>query len=348
MGAALAGTLALAPQSASAHPSFGEYDASELAAVCTGASPVVCVFPDLPTGHYDVSVVLGDAAAGGETEVQAEARRLVLDAVATDAGAFERRSFTVNVRDPEGQQNQPAGTGAPGLTLTFAGAAPQVESIRITPANRRTQLVALVGDSTVTDQEGAPYAGWGQRLPAFFDRGVSVVNHSGSGESTVSQLAKPEMFDALVPQLDRGDVVLIQLAHNDKTTTAEDYRANLGTMIDRVRAEGATAVLVTPIVRHRFGSDGQLNSTGLIVTGLADLPAEMRTVAAEKGAPLIDLTARSEALVEGLGQTDSEPIYLIRVNGDRTHTSEYGASVYAGIVAEELRALGLVDEDDWR
>ncbi|MBD3943602.1 hypothetical protein IF188_18070 [Microbacterium sp. NEAU-LLC] len=39
---------------------------------------------------------------------------------------------------------------------------------------------------------------------------------------------------------------------------------------------------------------------------------------------------------------ESEPIYLIRIYGDRTHTSEYGAGVYAGIVADELRRLDLL------
>lgn len=349
LGATLASGLALAPHPAQAHDRAASHDlsGSALLSHCEGDSPIVCTFPGLDVGDYDVTVVLGDGDEATDTEVFAESRRLMLESVVADAGEFERRSFTVNVRDPEGQQNQPVGTGDPGLTLTFSGTTPGIERITITPASRRTQLIALVGDSTVTDQETWPYTGWGQRLPAYFDRGVSVVNHSGSGESTVSQLEKPEMFDALETRLRRGDVVLIQLAHNDKTTTAEQYRANLGEMIDRVRARGATPVLVTPIVRHRF-ENGQLTPTGLIVTDLADLPAEMRRVADEKEVPLIDLTARSEELVESLGPVDSEPIYLVRINGDRTHTSEYGASVYAGVVAEELRGLGLVDERGWR
>jgi lysophospholipase L1-like esterase len=317
-----------------------------LLASCDGDDPVVCTFEGLAPGDYDVTVELGSATAAS-TEVFAESRRLVLSAVDTEAGEVQRRSFTVNVRDPEGQQNQPAGTGDPGLTLTFAGSAPAVTGIGVAPALPRTRQVVLIGDSTVTDQETWPYAGWGQRLPAHVGLGASVVNHSGSGESTVSVLAKPEMFDAVEPQLDVGDVALIQLAHNDKTTTAAQYRANLTELVDRVRARGATPVLVTPIVRLRF-TNGVINPVGLIVTDLADLPAEMRGVADQLGVPLIDLTERSRALVESLGPVASEPIYLIRVNGDRTHTSEYGAGVYAGIVAEELRTLGLLPPHLWR
>ncbi|WP_460796834.1 rhamnogalacturonan acetylesterase [Microbacterium sp. GXF0217] len=312
----------------------------------TDSGSIVCTYPDLPPGHYDVTVMLGDRREAASTLVQAETRRLMVDTVATDAGELERRTFTVNVRNPEAQQNGRDGEGNPGLTLTFAGDAPRVSAIGIQEASERTTRIALVGDSTVTDQSWVPYAGWGQQLPAYFGRGISVINHSGSGESTTSVLAKYVMFDSLEPQLRPGDVMLVQLAHNDKTTTAENYRANLTEMVTRARAAGATPVLVTPIVRHRF-EDGQLNSIGLIVTGEADLPAEMRNVAADLGVPLIDLTAMSEELVERLGPVDSEPIYMIRQNGDRTHTSEYGATVYAELVAGALHDLGLVPERYW-
>lgn len=322
------------------------FDASLLSA-CTGTDPIVCTFDELAPGDYDVSVLLGTDAADSSTEVLAESRRLMLASVPVAQGERERRAFTVNVRDPEGQQNQPVGTGTPGLTLTFAGDAPALAAIGITPASPRTRQLFLFGDSTVTDQEIQPYAGWGQRLAAHLGVGVSVVNHSGSGESTISMLAKPELFDAAEAQLGPGDVALIQLAHNDKTTSAEQYRANLTEMIQRIRARAATPVLVTPIVRLRF-TDGVINPIGLIVTDQADLPAEMRSVATSLQVPLIDLTERSRVLVESLGPVEAEPIYLVRINGDRTHTSDHGAGVYADIVAEELRGLGLVPASRWR
>lgn len=351
LSAALLATAIAVPTAASASPQGhhhgGPHIDPGLLSACTGTDPVVCTFSDLAPGDYDVSVLLGTDAADSNTEVFAESRRLMLTAVPVAQGDRERRSFTVNVRDPEGQQNQPVGTGTPGLTLTFAGDAPALAGIGLNPASPRTKQLFLVGDSTVTDQEVEPYAGWGQRLPSHLDLGVSVVNHSGSGESTVSTLSKPELFDALEPQISPGDVVLIQLAHNDKTTTAEQYRANLTEMIQRIRTRGGAPVLVTPLVRLRF-TDGVINPVGLIVTDQADLPAEMRAVSTSLQVPLIDLTERSRVLVESLGPVESEPIYLVRVNGDRTHTSDYGAGVYAGIVAEELQNLHLLPASRWR
>jgi lysophospholipase L1-like esterase len=286
---------------------------------------------DVPPGDYDVKVVLGNEQA----DVFAEARRLMV------AGGSDRVvRFTVNVRDPEGQQNGFGGPGTPGLQLTVAGA----ERITVRPASRRTTRLFLAGDSTVTDQETAPYTGWGQRLPRHYRDGLSVVNHSGSGESTVSFLAKPEMWGALQPQLRPGDVVLVQFGHNDKQTTAEAFRANLSEIVAGVRATGATPVLVTPIVRRWFTGD-KLNSTGLIVNNLGvNLPAEMRSVATSNCVALIDLTARSQAVVETLGPEQAKSLYLTREKRDDTHTSEYGATIYADLVADGLRDLNVIND----
>jgi lysophospholipase L1-like esterase len=288
---------------------------------------------DVPPGDYDVKVVLSN-----ETAVFAEARRLMVP-----DNSRHVVQFTVNVRDPEGQQNGFGGPGTPGLQLTLTGA----ERITVTPASRRTVRLFLAGDSTVTDQETAPYTGWGQRLPRYFRQGLSVVNHSGSGESSGSFLAKPELWDAMRPQLRPGDVVLVQFGHNDKQTTAEQFRANLGQIVSGVRATGATPVLVTPIVRRWFTGD-KLNSTGLIVNNLSvDLPAEMRSIATSEGVALIDLTARSQAVVESLGPEEAKALYLTREKRDDTHTSEYGATVYSDLVATDLAALGLISKRYW-
>ncbi|MET8026950.1 rhamnogalacturonan acetylesterase [Streptomyces avermitilis] len=303
---------------------------------CTASA---CHF-DVAPGTYDVRVLLGGDAAAG-TSINGEARRSLLPETATAAGERLARSFTVNVRTPEGE---PTGAdGTPGLDLVLGGTAPALAGISVTPA-RHPRQIFLVGDSTVCDQPGDPYSGWGQQLPQYLRKGLSVANYADSGESTVTYLADPALFPTVQPLIRRHDLVLIQLAHNDKTTDEATYRANLETLVTGVRAKGGDPVLVTPIVRRWFNADGTLNNnTALLVNGLGvDHPAVIRSVAAAEGVPLIDVTAKTKALVESLGVERSKSIYLYNEKRDNTHTSVQGATLYAGLVRDELVAQHLI------
>lgn len=310
---------------------------------CTGDAPIVCNFAVSP-GNYEVTVDLGDQGSAGMTGVQAEARRVILPPVATQAGQLLRYSFTVNVRTPEAQPTGQGGRGVPGLNLVFSGPAPRLAGISYTPAPS-TPVLYLIGDSTVCDQPAAPLFGWGQLLPQYFGPGVSVANHSDSGESSVSFLAEAALFPSFRSAITTGDTVLIQLGHNDRTTTEETYTANLRTLVRQVREQGGIPVLVTPPVRRLFTTSGELTSEALHeYTPGVDLVAAMRGVAASQGVPLIDLTARSEGLVESLGPDDSARLYLTpTANGvtDNTHFSAYGADQLARMVVEALRIIDL-------
>ncbi|MER7572389.1 rhamnogalacturonan acetylesterase [Streptomyces sp. NPDC126514] len=305
---------------------------------CTATA---CHF-DLPPGTYDVKVLLGGASESS-TAITGETRRALLPETAAGAGERVARSFTVQVRTPEGEPTGAAGT--PGLDLTLGGSAPALAGIRVTPA-RHARQIHLVGDSTVCDQPGEPYYGWGQRLPQYLRKGLSVANHADSGESTVTYLGNPLLWAGVQPQIRRGDLVLVQLAHNDKTTDETTYRANLEALVAGVRERGGDPVLVTPVVRRWFNADGTLdNGTALLVNGLGvDHPAVVRSVAAAQGVPLIDLTARTKALVESLGVEGSKSLYLYDEKRDNTHTSVRGATAYAELVRDELLLQGLVPE----
>ncbi|MFF7093151.1 rhamnogalacturonan acetylesterase [Streptomyces rubradiris] len=306
---------------------------------CTATA---CHF-DVPPGTYDVTVRLG-AATASATRVTGETRRTLLPETAVPAGERVTRSFTVDVRTPEGE---PAGAaGTPGLDLALGGSAPALDAIRVTPALPITRRILLIGDSTVCDQPADPYSGWGQQLPQYLRAGLSVANHADSGESTVTYLQDPRLWAAVQPLIRPGDLVLVQLAHNDKTTGEAAYRANLETLVAGVRDRGGTPVLVTPVVRRWFNADGTLdNDTALLVNGLGvDHPAVIRSVAAAENVPLIDLTAKTKALVESLGPEDSKALYLYNEKRDNTHTSVHGATVFAGLVRDELLARRLVPE----
>lgn len=137
---AVSGTLATAlPAQAAAPRSPGN---------CTATA---CHF-DVPPGTYDVKVLLGGEGAA-RTAIVGESRRALLPETATAAGERVARSFTVNVRTPEGEPTGPDGT--PGLDLTIGGPAPALAGIEVTPA-RHARQIFLVGDSTVCDQPGSP------------------------------------------------------------------------------------------------------------------------------------------------------------------------------------------------
>ena len=331
---ALTLSTALSAAPAQAHPRTARLGLDN----CTATA---CHF-DVPPGTYDVKVLLGGDTPSA-TSVTGETRRSLLPETAVPAGERAVRSFTVDVRTPEGEPTGPDGT--PGLDLTLGGTAPALAGIRVTPARHAGRLF-LVGDSTVCDQPGDPYSGWGQQLPQFLRKGLSVANYADSGESTVTYLSNPQLWATVQPLIQPGDLVLVQLAHNDKTTDEATYRANLETLVAGVRERQGRPVLVTPIVRRWFNADGTLNNgTALIVNGLGvDHPAVIRSVAAASGVPLIDLTAKTKALVEGLGTEGSKGIYLYNEKRDNTHTSVHGATVYAELVRDELVAQGLIPE----
>ena len=309
--------------------------APSLPSGCSGSSPIKCHY-DVSPGNYDVTVSIGSSTAAGQTAMWVEARRLMLPTTSTAAGTVKQYSFTINVRYPEGQPTGEGGTGTPGLDMQFTGSAPQVSAISVKAAS--SPLVAyLAGDSTVCDQLTAPYTGWGQIFPSSFGPGAVIANYADSGESSGSFLSNSVLYPAIVAKLKTGDLVFIQFGHNDKTTTAADYRSHLTTMADEARAKGGIPVLVTPPVRHLF-SGNQLTSTALHVNSVGvNLPAEMRSVATSLNVPLIDLTAKSAALVTSLGPTASAALYLqASVDGvtDNTHFSQTGATKMAGLVVQ--------------
>jgi lysophospholipase L1-like esterase len=314
-------------------PPVGPNPTTTTRALCTGTDPIECHFGGNP-GNYDVTVVLGGAAAGN-TMVQAERLRTMLGSVATAAGQTARFTFTVNVRQPEGQPIEavPAGTeGTPGLDVYFLGQGgrpPQLQAIGFAPATAPF-MIYLGGDSTVCDQPTLDYGGWGQQLPQFFNYPVSIANYADSGESSGSFLASGSLFGAIEPRLHTGDWVLLQFGHNDKTNTAQNFHDNMTAMVTRVKAKGAFPVVVSPVARAQFNGNvvapQHINGTG------ANLPMIAQQVATEQNVPFLDLTARTIQWLMMLGPNGWQQYHALGT--DVTHTNPAGALVEAGFVRD--------------
>jgi pectinesterase len=198
-------------------------------------------------------------------------------------------------------------------------------------ATRRVRIV-LVGDSTVTDDSG-----WGAGFKKLAS-GADVINLSANGRSSKSFIAEGRWAEALEK---RGDYYLIQFGHNDEpgkgpereTDPNTTYRANMARYVDESRAIGATPILVTSLVRRLFNEDGTIRTTQ---TPYVDA---VRTLAADKRVPLIDLHRISRDDAEHTGDEVWADLSPRDDKGqvDRTHLNAKGGDVVGQMVADVLR-----------
>lgn len=164
--------------------------------------------------------------------------------------------------------------------------------------------IVLVGDSTTAVQ-----GGWG---PSFCGKHVTsfaaCINLARGGRSSGSYRAEGSWALALNEIRAGGftdTYVLIQFGHNDQpgkpgrsTDLVTEFPANMKRYVEEVRAVGGKPVLVTPLTRRQF-KDGRL------LDDLGPWALAVRQVAAETGAPLVDLHADSFAAVQAMGAAEA-------------------------------------------
>ena len=296
----------------------------------------------VPEGNYRITIRFGDRQIATSTVVKAELRRLILENVETDAGKFVAKSFIVNVRTPQistggevklkdREKLSEQWAWDEKLTLEFNGAKPSINRIEIEPVNVPT--VFLLGDSTVCDQPGEPYASWGQMITRFFGDKVAVANHAESGESLKSSFGAKRL-DKVLSQIKRGDFLMIQYGHNDMKEKGDgigaftSYKASLKQYVEAAKTKGATVILINPMNRRTFDAEGKItNSHG-------DYPEAVRQAAKEENVAFIDLHAMSKDLYEALGKDGSGVLFK---DGDGTHHSKFGAYELAKCIVQSIR-----------
>jgi lysophospholipase L1-like esterase len=296
----------------------------------------------VPEGNYRVTIKFGNEQSSASTVVKAELRRLMIERVDTRVGEFVTRDFIVNVRTPiistggevklkDRERTSEQWAWDEKLTLEFNGAHPSISSVKIEKVNVPT--VFLLGDSTVCDQPGEPYASWGQMITRFFGDKVVIANNAESGESLKSSLGAKRL-EKVLSLMHPGDYLLIQYAHNDEKEKGEGvgafttYKASLKQFVDASRKKGAIPILITPMHRRTFDTNGKItNSHG-------DYPEAVRMVAKEEKVALIDLTDMSRDIYEALGKDGSGVLFK---EGDATHHTAYGAYQLAKAIVQSIR-----------
>lgn len=236
-------------------------------------------------------------------------------------------------------------------------------SILLISATTRPVHIFMAGDSTMSDKlfyknatdsltgeitaETFLERGWGQLLPEFFSDKVSIRNFAQNGRST-RLFIEEGLWDKLISEVQKGDYVVIQFAHNDaakdrpdKYTSPEDYRKNLNRFVDEVRAKGATPIICTSVARRKFDSDGKIVDTHGVY------PVISREIAKEKKVTLIDMQQQTTDWLNKEGVQKSRQFFHKMAPGvsklfpkgldDNTHFNEKGARIAAGFFVEGLK-----------
>ncbi len=214
-----------------------------------------------------------------------------------------------------------------------------LKSVSFLKKGQSAVKVFTIGDSTMAEKSSATERGWGMLFPLFVDvASVTVSNHAADGRSTLSFINEGR-WETVLNLLGEGDYVLIQFGHNDEKTDATlhtdpqtTYKQNLTQFVGDTRAKGAHAVLLTPIVRRIFGSDGN------ILDEHAEYAEAMRELASELDVPLIDMTLLSSQYENIAGIKGSRELheYFPGSEIDNTHLCQLGAYITARCVAEQI------------
>jgi lysophospholipase L1-like esterase len=241
-------------------------------------------------------------------------------------------------------------------------AAPASTSSTSAPAspaiNAALPSIFIAGNSTAARGAGARQQGWGVPFADYFDTTkVNVVNRARGGRSSRTFITEG-LWDKLLADVKRGDIVLIEFGHNDAGAINDSSRArgsipglgddslaidNLLTkkhevvhtfgwymrkMIADTKAKGATPIVLSLSVRNVW-KDGQVErGSGRYSGWSAD-------IARAAGVQFIDLTDLVADQLQALGEAKTAAMY----QQDHTHFNAEGADLHARTVVAALKAL---------
>jgi lysophospholipase L1-like esterase len=215
--------------------------------------------------------------------------------------------------------------------------------------------VFIIGDSTVANGNDS-IVGWGRELTQFFDTSrVSILNKARGGRSSRTFLTEG-LWNELLPQLQKGDFVLMQFGHNDGARPeAEKFRGSL-------RGTGDETQLVTKPDKsqenvHTYGwylkhYCEEAKSKGAVPIVFSQIPRNewpagrtervsesfgkwAKEAAEQSGAYFIDLNELVAKKYEQMGKDSVKTFFP----GDHTHTNRAGATLNAKTVSEAIHNL---------
>jgi lysophospholipase L1-like esterase len=215
----------------------------------------------------------------------------------------------------------------------------------------------LVGDSIMKTGTGngerGPW-GWGSEVGAFFNAAKIHVYNEGRGGRSSRGYIEEGAWAKILEQLQPGDFVIVQFAHNDAANSANypdratinsggeetvqigvgdarkvihTYGWYLRQYVAEAKARGATLLLCSPVPRNQW-VDGKIKRG---FDGYAQWAAD---AANQVGAPFLDLNTIACDRYEALGQEKTRAYF-----NDPQHTTKIGARMNAECVVAALRKL---------
>jgi lysophospholipase L1-like esterase len=215
--------------------------------------------------------------------------------------------------------------------------------------------VFIIGDSTVANGNDS-IVGWGKELSAYFDTSRVVLINKARGGRSSRTFHTEGLWNEILPQLKKGDFVLMQFGHNDGARPdAEKFRGSLrgigdetqevtkpdGTKekvhtygwymrkyIEETQQRGAVPVVLSMIPRNIW-KDGKVERASEMYGKWA------QEVASASGVFFIDLNDRIAKRYEEMGAEQVKSFFP----GDHTHTNSAGAKLNAETVVKAIEDL---------
>jgi lysophospholipase L1-like esterase len=245
-----------------------------------------------------------------------------------------------------------------------AAEVPEQQPTSMEPANPKLPTIWVVGDSTAafhtpTNEGELAAQGWGPFFSPYFDlTKVNVMNVSKGGRSTRTYRSEG-WWEKVLPQVKKGDVVLIQMGQNDvfelndriargtipgvsddvqeidnqvtkQHEVVHTFGWYLAQYVKETKAKGALPILLTFTPRDKWISDTQLER------GTPGYREWTWTIAQQEHVDFLDMTEIIAEVYDGMPHDKVAALYHAK---EPVHADWAGAELNAKLTVAGLKAM---------
>ena len=251
---------------------------------------------------------------------------------------------------------------------TFLLAIAMLVGVAFSAQAQTKKKIHTIGDSTMEqrDLSTSDKGGWPQMLPQFISGDLTVNNRGKSGASSKSFYQESAYWQTVVKQLNEGDFLVVQFAHNDEknggkdggnygapaagetdyrgTTASGTFKEYLRKYVNEAQAKGVKVIFATAICRKYFNGTTKIRRNGMHDLGDSfgvpesddtyDYSEQLKNVAKEYGLPVVDLTKLTAEMYISYGESYCTANVFCK--DDSTHPSPTGATLIARLFAQDV------------